>query len=534
MAKMINKYLKVKTPETDDLVRISTLVMSKVPNPLDKYEIAATLEFFGWNDNRVKETFGQENIFSLSESIWDFVQKGREEEPAEQYESKFIFRNYLTESLKTFLRGLTFASPLAISAIGVLVLRFSLWSGKAYTQSMVTSISIWAIISMIAIGGFTQAVARRSFIYPEGNSTYGARKTAYYYIRLGLIFSIGAAGYFFLLNWLFPIYPSASIIILCFLFLSAIWLCFTMLYILKQELAVSGLISAGAVLAFVLSVLFKLSSVYSLLIALCMLAIAGYFVSKKYFLQAEEKLGQGNAAPLPHPSLMLFTTLPYFRYGLFYFLFLSLDRLLAWSAHSSQIPYLFLFRGDYEFGLDFAMFAFLIPLGLAEVFAGDILLKSSYNQRNYSIKEMSLINRLYKNYYLKKVYIISLFCLISGILLYYFLTFLSGSGFVPLNTLSNPVTHFVLIIAIISYSVLSLGLMNSLLLFRHAQPRMAGHAIIAAILANLALGFILSRWITYSWAVFGLLGGSVVFWLLTTRAVLKTFSDLQYNLFLAQ
>ncbi|MBE3554329.1 MAG: hypothetical protein IMW85_04900, partial [Thermicanus sp.] len=48
---------------------------------------------------------------------------------------------------------------------------------------------------------------------------------------------------------------------------------------------------------------------------------------------------------------------------------------------------------------------------------------------------------------------------------------------------------------------------------------------------NMILGFLLSRWVSYEYAVFGLLAGSLLFLILSFRAVKNLFRKVDFYLY---
>lgn len=520
---------------SSELRDLSEEVLKRTINPQDKYEIAAILESMGWNDNMASERFSTRDIFSLAEKIWEHIQSETHRAPIHRPE-KMSKWEYASQSIRSFLRGTIFALPMAVSVIAMLTLRFSLWSYENLTLALATSIAIGTILSFVVVGGFTQALARRGFMYLGQNLGYMARKTAFYFIRLGFICAILVTISFYFFNWLFKVFPwsMASIIILYFFFLTVIWLSVTIMYMLRKELVFTGLITAGIGIVFILFVILDLDIILSQLIALSIVTVTGFFISRYFFYQTERQMEKGIAPSLPRRSLMLYSTMPYFKYGFFYFLFLNLDRIIAWSTNDVYMPYIIWFRGEYELGLDFALLVLILPMGLIEVVVNEIMLKVYVDQQNYRMDDMKSMNKIYRRFHLKWSIIVSVFCVANGIILYLFIRYIDYNNIIHLDIFGNKVTHFVLIVAIISYSILTIGLMNCLILFSLSQPKMAGSAIATAVAVNAILGFVLSRWVDYSWAIIGLIVGAMVFTVLSYQSVRKVFRDLDYYLYSAQ
>ena len=101
------------------------------------------------------------------------------------------------------------------------------------------------------------------------------------------------------------------------------------------------------------------------------------------------------------------------------------------------------------------------------------------------------------------------------------------------NILESEVTVFILFWGIVSYSIIAFCLMNAVILFALSQPGRVIKAIIPALLINMIVGFLLSRWFDYHLAVIGLFVGSILLLYLTTKAVIEVLQNLDYYLYAA-
>lgn len=502
--------------------------------PEDKYEIAAILESQGWNDSTVAETFGADDVFELASKIWDAIQDKILFVPVAPVK-KIDPLEYTVLMIRSFLRGTIFALPMAVSVMSMLTLRFSLWSYEYLSLENATSIAIGTILSFMAVGGFTQAIARRGFMYIGQGHYYTARRVAFYFIRIGYSVCFLSVVAFLLFNTIFSIFPwrMTIIIVIYFLFLSAIWLSVTLMYMLQKELVFTGLLIAGITVVFILFGVFKVNIIVSQVIALILVAIAGIFIAHYFFVKAEKEMEKGIAPPMPRLSIIVYTSLPFFMYGFLYFTFLYTDRIIAWSTNNFYMPYLIWFRGEYELGLDFALIALILPMGVVEVVVNEIILNMEANQRNHKALDTDRLSRIYILLYYKRVLVVALFSLLNALLIYFLIKHFSITGALENNIFTSRTTHFVFIWALIAYAVVAVALMNSLILFCLSQPEVVYRSTLYSFLVNLFLGFVLSRWVDYSWAVFGLLVGALVFALITSRMVIKVFRNLDYYLYSA-
>lgn len=527
----------IKNNKTYILENLTSEILKKTVNPEDIYEIAALLESFGWNDKRVSETFGEEDVFGLSQVIWDMIQKKVSFQNFTEQEKLTGYERFILV-VKSFLRGLLFALPMAISVIAMLTLRFSLWSYEYLSTEMATSIALGTILSFMTVGGFTQAIARRGFFYINQGFYNMAKKITFYIVRMGYIACILVSITFLFLNTFFHNFTYKMIFIACiyYLFLNSNWLSVTVMYILQKEFTFTALISFGIFIVFVLFKIFNFNIIFSQIIALIIITIAGLLLVIHFFNRDEKKYEKGIAPKMPKKSIMLYALTPYFTYGFLYFTFLFTDRIMAWSCNNFfKMPYIIWFRGDYELGLDFALLMLIIPMGFSEVIVSRLMQDIQVMQKNSFKKENNELNRRYIKYYMRSLIMITAVSVICAVAVFIIVKFLNEHPQL-LNQkvyLFNNVTYFVFITALIAYAVLSTALSNSVILFSLAQPSKVNKVLKYSLVVNFVLGFILSRWIGYYYAVFGLLIGTIIFAAGTCYYVVKVLKRLDYYIYVA-
>lgn len=531
-----------KNNNIDTFQELLNEITKRRVQPEDRYEIAAIIESMGFNDSRVSEVFGADDVFSLASEIWDAIRSNIVFSPHEPIEKRSLAA-IITNAVRNFLRGSIFAFPMAISVFSMLTLKLSLWSYENLTLELATSIAIGTILSFLTVGGFTQSIARRGFFYIGQNYYNMARRITFFFIRLGYIATLFIAAAFLAFNAFFEVFPfrMAIVLVLYYFFLTAIWLSVTVMYILRKELLFSGLITVGIILVFVFFYIFNIGIIFSQVISLTAVSLLSIVLVMHYFKEAEKKMEKGIAPSLPRKSITLYSVMPYFTYGFTYFAFIYADRIMAWSTNSEGfMPYLIWFRGHYELGLDFALLMLIFPIGIIEVVLGRLMMDLESSQKFCSAYEADSLSKGYLTIYYQRLCLCAVVSLLAAAFTYGIVRFLDSRALIP--RLSNmlfdgnnkiTITHFVLIIALLSYAILSVAMMNTLILFSLSQPEMANRSILPALLTNIATGFLLSRWIDYYFAVFGLLAGAIVFLVLSTTRVFKVLRHLDYYLYAA-
>ncbi|OQA07431.1 MAG: hypothetical protein BWY65_01882 [Firmicutes bacterium ADurb.Bin373] len=513
-----------------DQLTEEVLTISRAPE--NHFEIAAILESSGWSDDLARESFGAKDVFELAEQVWQSLQTRVITAPL-PVTGRMGILAYIVNIIRSFLRGAIFAFPMIISIFAVLTIKYSLWSYMYFSLEIATSIAIGTILSFLVTGGFMQAIARRGYLYLTQNEYTLARRMSFYFIRLGLFVCaiIGLA--FSLFNLAFSVFTwnMFFISLYYYVFLSLCWLSVTVLYILRQEIAFTLLLSGGIGLIYVLHEWFQIAIMPAQMIALTIVSAGGIILAAVMFARVEKKAKEGIMPALPRSSIVFYTSVPYFIYGFLYFLFLNTDRLIAWSANSLYMPYLIWFRGEYELGLDWALFTLVVPLGLVEVMINAFVLRLHENLKLFKAGDIRLFNNFYHNLYLKYLFCYCVLSIISGLLIYFALLKIDDLNLLQVSIFTNETTFFVFRWAVVAYVTLAAGLISALFLFCLSFPEPIIRGLFWACAVNMVTGFVLSRWFDYSLAVFGLLAGAIVFACYTNVFIWRALKKLDYLIY---
>ena len=503
--------------------------------PSDQYEVAALLESNGWSDQLAKEKFGVENVFDLSKLVWKTMKQNVVYAPFTPMKN-ILLKRYSVSFFRYFFKGAVFALPMAISVFSMLTLKFSLWSYESFNTELATAIAIGTILSFLSIGGFTQAIARQGYGHIRQGYFGIAKLTTFFFVRWGYILSLAVVAILIIANLLLGIFTGKmlTIIVLYYFILNAIWLSVTIMYILDYELIFSGLLVLGIGIIFVLFKIFKINIIASQLISLAIVAILGGIIALLIFTIKGRKKKKDEIEPsMQRKTIILNTVFHYFIYGFSYFAYLFTDRIIAWSTNDVYMPYVIWFRGEYELGLDFALLILIIPMGFVEFIIRSMMNSISKAQKDYYMYEVDKMHRRYYRMYIFRLLLILLFAILSGILVYILVILIRKNYFPMIDIGISDTTFFVFIIALIGYAFTAMGLLNVEIMFCVAQPKMATKTILPGLLTTIVVGFILSRVIHYSYAVVGLLAGSIVFFAVGGVFVVKLLKKLDYYLYMA-
>jgi hypothetical protein len=516
------------------LSELARSVLDVSRSPFDDHEVATVLESMGWTDEAASRVFGASDLFELARQLWPVVKEGVLFEAIESPAEGQLLKEWLT-SLRNFLRGVMFAAPMVMSVAAMLTLRFSLWSYLYFSTEVATAIALGTIGSFAVTGGFTQAIARRSLMYVAQSEYTMARRMTFALIRIGVLTAIIIGLLLLLIDIVFPVLPvrMLTIMIVYYSFLCGIWLSLTVFYMLQRELVFSGLVAFGIAIVYLLHEVLQVSIIPSQVIALSTVAMCSMVLAVWFFVREERHRPTAETPQMPRPSIVAYTVIPYFGYGFAYFVFLFVDRVLAWSSHDVFMPYVVWFRGEYELGMDYAMVSLVLPLGIVENVIRRFCESLPRVQKGFSADMSAAFNAMYKRIYTRSLKSYAMMSCLNGLLVFAVGTQIFEKGWLSGVFFMSNDTMFVFRWAVLGYSILAASLMNVLMLFSLSIPDPALGAVACALVADIVVGFVLSRVMHHTHAVFGFVVGSIVFAVLTTRAVQRIMSELDFYLYAA-
>ncbi len=503
-------------------------------HPEDEFEIAALLESFGWTDKRIMEEFGILNVFQLATELKLLFQSEiavSSNSYAEKETKWSAFFRYFRE----FMRGMIFALPMGISVLAMLSLRFSLWSYVNLSTRTATSIAIGTILSFMTAGGFMQSMAKQGYFYIFQDSFRMLRKMVFRLIIVGAIVTVLVSLVGMVLDILYPELPYDMLLIalLFYIVLNTLWLSVAVLYIIRKELWFTLLLVIGIALVYVGFRLVHMNIIVAQLIAMMIVVLLSLFLLRSFLKRAEKEKDRGINPRLPKASVTVYNSAPFFLYGFFYFTLLFMDRVMAWSDNSGIVPFVIWFRGDYELGLDFALIALTIPMGISEIIVSRLMNTVWSSQKDYLAKQYQKMNNNFTLQYRRNIIQMAMVTLINSVVVYFSIHWIFSRHFLFLagRVQIDSITNQVFLIALIAYSFLSIGLLHSVVLFSLSRADLVMRPIMLAVVVDLVVGFLLSRWFSYPEAVWGLVAGCVTFLVLTSRHAYNVLHHLDYHMY---
>lgn len=514
----------------DDLGR---RVIESIGMPKDAWEIAAQLEVHGLRDHDARSSYGARDLFELARTIerrfldgaYGFAFDEEEKRPRVIPALRFLRR---------YFAGIAFALPMALQAAAMLTWGYGIWGALDLELAQGSAIALGFIASYVAAGGFVQAIVRRGLFYLYQEEPGLARWTAWRGFALALRATLALLVPALLLNLAFRILPWSMALTAAAFYagLTVLWLAWALIYLVRKTflLAIITALSLAVVIAAA-----KLGGVAPIVAnAIGVLVADALSLFAAHWLLA--RAAQEVINP-PRLAVLVFSTSRYFVYGLLFNAFLFADRLIAWTTPVGREdfpPYGFWLNVRYELAMDLALVVVIVMGGVVqyaiERFSERLVPHEkqilSADARTFVAQQLRLHRR--------RSWQLALAALVSLALVYALFVALRG---VPnarfQEALASEVTMRVLPIAAIAYVFFMFAVRNLLLLLTLSRVDAAVRVVAAALIADVAVGFVCSRAIAYWAAVAGLLAGVIVMSLFAARAARRALDELDYSYYAA-
>ena len=513
----------------DELFLLYQIITEDKGKPLNHWEITALLETYGLRDIDAKNEYGFENLFEMAKSLVPFIDQ-KEDYKLHSIQS-YTETNVVKRTISNYIRGMAFSLPMLIQIIFTLAVGYAIWSSMHADMERATAISLGTFAALIITGGSAQAIGRKGLFYLKLEESILARNVSLLLYGFGLVLIVLLLLFLALVNFFFEIYPADMFIVAAtyYLLLSVFFLSLSIFYMFEDYLSIVALTFTGLLFVYIFHTMVHLTLPMSQIFGLIFLNILVITIAVFKLLRLKDDNSSAEGSTLPKPSILFYSLLPYYSYGSFYFTFLVMDRIVAWSAQSSTNPYVVWFNVHYELGLDWALIALIFLMGITEVSiaefmyrVNDRVVKIRFDHADEFTREIYTFFKKFNLYFIffSMAVIIMTYYLIYGLYVHYHIALLE-------NFLQQP-TLFIFFVASFSYFLLVNSLMNILFMFSLSRHHIPVKSVGYALFGNFFIGIILSRAFGYEYAVFGLLAGSLILWVMTYRSIRSMFKNLDY------
>lgn len=508
-------------------------VLTAIGLPKDEWEIAAHLEVIGVRDTDARQTYGAADVFDLARAIHDDFVNGLYDpvtEPVDDEERG----NPVTDFLRHYLSGLTFALPMALQAISMLVWGYGLWGALDLDLRTGTAIALGFIGSYVLSGGFTQAIVRRGLYYMYQHEFVFAKWVSWTGWWLSVRVMLATLPPLLVVNAVFGLLPWSMVFTAAayYVALSILWLNWSLLYVVRKTyhfITVTAVALAGVLVAAKSG---GASPIAANAVGLAIADALSFVLARYYLSRAAAKSGREVAVNPPRLAVLVYSTSRFFVYGLLYNSLLFADRVIAWTTAVGREdfpPYDFWLSVRYELGMDIALIAVMLTSGVIEHFVQRFSDSIIPAQKRVGGQDAPAFVEEQLAAFGRRSIAVAATAIVAAVAAW-------GVSML-LRRLPNPefqaallstTTSHVFWIATVSYVFFLVALHGVLVLLTLSRVELATRAVGIALAVNVAVGFVCSRAIHYSAAVGGLLAGSVVLMILTRRAAKKVLSQLDY------
>jgi len=430
--------------------------------------------------------------------------------------------------------GIFHLLPVLIQIAAIIVFGYSLWTFVGFNEIQSTAVVLGVVIGLVSTGGFVQVIGKQASFYWNYEDYMMTNKTINYLHKIGMLSIFFVLTAIFLVNFFFHIYPYEILfVVFAYAFLvGMLLLMLAPLHTIKQRWVITFAIFFGTAVA----IFFKETTQLLIFvthwigIAVAIIIAKLFLVVYFYKLTKNKKSISGNNIKVP---VLLYHNYQYFFYGIFIYVFIFIDRILAWSSGiDKNLPFLVYFEKNYELGMDLAILVFLLLAGVLEYSIASFTRFIDIGQKITDHRTPEVFNNQLKKMYWQQVLLLFATSAAAFVFIYYIIN--ASWGFEgQFNETLVQLSIKVCVIGGIGYVLLAWGMLNSLYLFTLGQAKKPLKAIIYACLLNIFLGFILSRFFAYEYSVVGMLFGAALFVALTLKANINYFKNLDYYYYAA-
>lgn len=510
----------------DELV---DFVLEQTTSPVNTWAVAATLESRGVRDVDARQRYGDADVFALADRVYAgcrtrLLEQGNPVAPkAARADARAVFRRYA--------RGLASGLPMLVQTFSVLLLAFVLYALLGYDTERASVVALATLVSLVVTGGFAQCIGRLAVYYTDQGSFRLAQEVSWRLVRYGVA-AAGAVGLVLVaLNALTGWLPAVLVVqaIIYYALLTVLWLLLAVLYAMRLRLSIVVVFLGTAVVAALTDRL--LPSTPELAHWSGLLAAdlgAAVWARRSLHRRAVQEDVDGVVRRLPRQAIHAYSLAPYFLYGLLYFSFLFLDRLLAWTVGGHPLP--FWFDAGYEVGLDLALIVLVLMLPQLEYAVHAFADSMTPVQTSFLAAQATQHNAHYLRFYLRQLVLLVAMgagaagLVTAGVLALQAMGKLPGDG---------ELSWHVFLYGALGYALLVVALLNGVFLFSLSRPWPAVGGLSVALLTNGGVGWVLSRHGEHWWSVGGLVVGAAVFACLSSVAAVRVLRRLDYHYYAA-
>ncbi len=509
-----------------------TRVLRVNGDPQNELDVVAVLESLGWTDRQAQEQMGFTDLFDLAHDMYPNIRSEVRQEVASLQPTR-SWSQRVGHFAWHVLRGMMFMLPILVSVMAMIVLHISYASFQYFSVSQATALALASFLSSVVTGGFIQSMAHSVYLFLGYAEPHMAKKVAALWMHWGMYAAVVVLAVLLLVD--IPIrYMPLSLVVFMALytfFLAALWLAFAQLYVLHREYLLVGITLVSALCAYAIwhaGLPVEVANVAGIVLG----TVVALMVASSDFARRGREGKHRLRVVRPRNSQLAYVSSAYFLYGVMYFLYLYIDRLVSWSTQFSIMPYYIWFRGQYELGMDWSIIMLVLPVGLAEGLIYELMQEIQYASQRAPASSAEHMAHVFRDRYARSLIpmvVISAMGVLGGQLL---VRWAAGVHFLAGATPSSVIEHYVFTLSSVGYVLLGIALYNILLMFSLGVPKPALRTMVWALAVDFGVGMVLTRAFgQYQLAVWGLVFGSAFLLAATTRALLQMLPHIDFLMY---
>lgn len=514
-----------------DLHAEARTVLSSSQEPQNPFEVAIALEISGYTDERAQQ-LGSPDVFDLARRVFAVLDLYGGTAPPTTDGSTSGFAAKPSRISPTLLaRSLLYSTPWLLAIAALLISRVSFWS-TITTIQFSSTITLALFMALVLTGGFIQAFARRGTFYAlQGNYPLLRWVTAWSLGSAAATVAIVYLALYAVLEWWLHAYTpnSVTVFVLFGVSISAMLLALAPLYNARAFGLVAAVVGVGALFLVVAGLhithgqyIDPYAATRVQLIALWIVTVLATVADLVVLRRTVAATGETVTGKVrtPRASSVLRSVAGYATYGSAFFALIVMDQLIAGGLWHGG----FVYDGYYEIAVGVGLLVLIPTLtyvaAVSEIFPTVVQRALADN----SVAHIDRLRRQLSGFYRRHLAVLCVVGAVSAGVLFaagYWL-----AGFSDLLS-ANPGIRSVAGLfggALVAYLLLSVGALNSGLLFALARPAAPAVATVCGTALSTTVGILLARlWEPRAGALVGLLAGTALFAAVTTVAARRVF-----------
>jgi hypothetical protein len=486
------------------------------PNVNNIADVVVFLEVLGYDNNSIIKN-GFENPYELASYVYDFIdyydRNGRITKREEMLKS---FLNPVPSTRRRIAEGLGYATPMLASLVILYMTGFSLWMAEKLPADIIIAFIAGVFLGLIFTEGPIQIFTRLfSFYYSQTNIGEVRRILKRNYVMIAIMLTIILAALYIIAIFANIPYELMNLTAISTITISLHRSSYMIMYALKKlrQIIIAYSLAFAALLSIYLftpeSILPDPVTRYFVALVTSFAILSAFAIYQHYTIITNRSMSTARGKSFPNFysimtvnsrtiksrfSVQWWDNMPYFVFGIFYFIMLFGDRILSWifnpetvsAINGTTLP--MAFNSIYHIGADLALFI-LVPTTIIQY----IIISPIYSLTNNRALELKLSEDKEIDHFLRRSYIKLLIASLTVSLVAYVILNLIGPGLI-LNYLGGSETSIqILHYASIGNVLLSVFNANSMFIIFLNRAKILAIITIVAVILVVTLGIILAQ-----------------------------------------